>query len=383
MEHARFPHSHTSHLPLAPHAVRRDNLEEAQWLMRPKLLVALFTATIALSVLLLVHHASPLPSHEAQSTDLDPSLKPAELNPQLAPGEIAPVNQLPPRRAPPDPLSRAALRAATNRLEQLAQLRDKFDVLAAGDPTSALRAAKQVPDGTQRETALLALVTEWTRGDLRPPRERARAIDLYGVEAGLGMELSNDPQLALLWADELTEGAGRAALLRQTAIALTASDPAAAFALSEQLPDNDRQGFGDSVFAGWAEKDTAAALQWADQLTDPAERDAAVRAIRTVAPVGIGAALRVENGYAVINELLPGTPAEASGKLHAGDRIVALAQGDNGFVDARGAPLKDIVDMIRGTPGSVLQLQVLPADAPAGSAPQIIALTRDQLKFKR
>jgi carboxyl-terminal processing protease len=62
---------------------------------------------------------------------------------------------------------------------------------------------------------------------------------------------------------------------------------------------------------------------------------------------------------------------------------VALAQGDNAFVDARGAPLKDIVDMIRGTPGSVLQLQVLPADAPAGSAPQIVAITRDQLKFKR
>jgi hypothetical protein len=52
--------------------------------------------------------------------------------------------------------------------------------------------------------------------------------------------------------------------------------------------------------------DTAAALQWADQLADPVERDSAIKAIRSVAPVGIGTALNVEDGYAVIKQVLTG-----------------------------------------------------------------------------
>ena len=181
----------------------------------------------------------------------------------------------------------------------------------------------------------------------------------------------------------MTDGAGRAALLQKAAVAMTDSNPAAAFALAQQLPEADRANFSDAVFAGWAETDTAAALQWANQLTDPAAHDAALRAIRSAAPVGIGTEIRMEDGYALINQLIPGTPAELSGQLHAGDRILALAQGDNAFVDVRGAALKDIVDLIRGAPGSVVQLQVLSANAPPGSSPQFVSITRDQLIFKR
>src|SRR5436190_3718849 len=39
----------------------------------------------------------------------------------------------------------------TNKLERLAQVREQFHNLAAGDPTSAMRAAKELP-GTERET---------------------------------------------------------------------------------------------------------------------------------------------------------------------------------------------------------------------------------------
>ncbi len=255
-------------------------------------------------------------------------------------------------------------------------------MLAHGDATTALRAAKQVTDETERETALLTLVTEWTRGELGPPRRRAAAIDQYGIEAGLGMELAKNPELAVLWANELTEGAGRTAVLQQTAISMLGSDPAAAFAMSEQLPEADRRKFFDSVFAGWAEEDTGAAMQWAEQLSD-ADRDAAIRAIRTVAPVGIGAALSIQDGYPVINGLLPGTPAELSGQLHVGDRVLGLAQGDNSFVDTHSVSLADVVQMIRGAPNTLVQLQVLPADAPPNSAPRTVSITRDQLKFKR
>src|SRR5262249_15577954 len=119
--------------------------------------------------------------------------------------------------------------------------------------------------------------------------------------------------------------------------------------------------------------------QWAEQIAEPGERQAAVDAIRSVAPVGIGAALRMEDGYPIINELLPGTPAQLSGQIHPGDRIVALAQGNNAFVDAHNLSLQDVVQMVRGTPGSVIQLQLVGPDA----QPRIVAVVRDQVKFKR
>jgi PDZ domain len=281
------------------------------------------------------------------------------------------------------PGSSDPLAGITNKLERLNRIRQSFVALAAGNPTNALRAVKDLTDETERETALLALATQWTQGRLGSARDRARFIAAYGIEAGLGIELADNPELAVLWANELTQGAGRAAILRQTAVSLVNSDPTAAFALGDQLPPDEQRNFLDAVFAGWGGTDTDAALKWADQLQDPAQRDAAIAAIRTMAPVGIGAALSIQDGYAVINQLFPGTPAELSGQIHPGDRIVALAQGDNAFIDARGLPLKDIVDMVRGAPNTTLQLQLLAADAGPGTPPRTVSILRNQLKFKR
>ena len=275
------------------------------------------------------------------------------------------------------------LAGVTNKLERLAKLREMFQTLAAGEPVMAMRAARQLTNSNERETALLTLVTQWTHGELRSPQERAYAIEQYGLEAGLGIELARNPDLAVSWANELTDGPGRTAVLAQTAVEMTGSDPASAFALAEQLPDTERRRFFNSVFAGWAAADTRAAIEWANQLGDPAETDAALRAIRTVAPVGIGAELRMDNGYAVINQVLPGSAAESSGTVHSGDRIVGLAQGDGPFVNAQGLSLQDIVQMIRGAPGTVLRLQVQAADAEANAQPRTVSIVRDQINFKK
>ena len=270
-----------------------------------------------------------------------------------------------------------------NKAERLAQIRETFRALAAGEPKTALRTAKQLTDETERETALLALVTEWKHGELDPPRQRAWAVANFGLEAGLGVELAQYPELAVQWADELTDGQNRAVVLERAALALLGTDPAGALALSEHLAPGDRAQFVDSVLGGWAMKDTDAALQYAQQLPDPTERDAAIKAIQNVAPVGIGAELRVQDGYAIINRLLPGTPAELGGQLQPGDRILAVAQGNNSFVDARGVALADLVQAIRGAPGTLLQLQVLPADAPPDASPRTVAVVRGQIKFKQ
>jgi len=243
--------------------------------------------------------------------------------------------------------------------------------------------AKKLKDATERETALLTLVTEWTQGELSQPQKRARFIAGYGLEAGLGMELTKTPELAVLWANELTDGANRTALLVQTAVANIGSDPTAAFALSDQFAPDERRKFLDAVISGWARNDTEAALQWANQMSVPEERDAALQDIHNVAPIGIGAELSVQNGYPVINGLIPGTPADLSGQLHRGDRIIGLAQGDNSFVDARDMSLQAVVQMIRGAPGTLLQLQVVSADAPPDSIPRTISIIRDQVKYKQ
>ena len=355
--------------------------------MKTKVSFVLILVVAILAVIILVSYPRSQPPHlDTQRAEVPLSLAPADLPRPLPISEAVP----PARPVVPAPTETTIAAApvekpapAANKLERLSQIRETFRALAAGDPTTALRAAKQITDETERETALLTLVTEWTQGELGPPRRRARAIDAYGLEAGLAVEIASKPELAMLWANELTEGPARAAVLQQVAINLVGSEPAAAFALSEQLPEADRRNFFDSLFAGWGGADTDAALKFADQLPDPAERDAAIQAIRTAAPVGIGAVLKVEDGYAVINQLLPGTPAEQSGQIHPGDRIVALAQGDNSFVDAHSLPLEKVVQMVRGAPNTMLQLQVLAADAPPNSVPRTISIFRDQLKFKR
>lgn len=356
--------------------------------MRARVALAVILAAGAVvATMVVLRPQRPTASAKPQQADIAPPATVPEVpRPPRAEARAAPAAPRPlawPR--PQTPLASPmpeSFPATTNKLERLSQIRESFHALAAGDPASALGTAKQITDPTEREAALLTLVTEWTQGNLHAPRDRARAIARFGLEAGLGMELTQNPELAVLWANSLTEPSGRGALLADTALALLNSDPAAAFALADQIPQNGRRDFFDTVFTGWARKDTDAALRWVDQLPDQAERDAALAAVRQVAPVGIGAALAVKDGYPVINDLVPGAPAQLSGQLHAGDRIVALAQGDNSFVDAHSLSLRDIVQMVRGAPGTFLQLQVLAADAPPNSLPRTVALMRDQVKFK-
>ncbi|SPE62502.1 exported hypothetical protein [Verrucomicrobia bacterium] len=341
---------------------------------------ALAVAAVA-STICLLETRTPPPSPEISASAEPPALPSSAKAPESSPAFRPNARQENENRMAPASLEAPA--ATTNRLERLAYIRETFRALAAGDPTNALNAVKNVQEPNEREMALLTLVTEWRHGELSHPNERAFRIDAYGLEAGLGMELAKDPQLALLWADELTTGKSRSALIEEVAKGMVSSDSTAALALGDQLPADERTNFFSAVLAQWAGTDTDAALQWADQLPDPAQQDAAMRAIHSAAPVGIGAALSLKDGYPVINDLVPGTPADLSGQIHRGDRILALAQGDNSFVGTQGLALADIVQMIRGAPGTQLQLQILPGDAPAGAPPQTISVIRDQIRFKR
>src|ERR1043166_3760809 len=98
--------------------------------------------------------------------------------------------------------------------------------------------------------------------------------------------------------------------------------------------------------------------------------------------VGIGAMLRSEDGYAKIESLVPGGPAQTDGRLKVGDRITAVAQGPAEFVDVRDMRLDKVGDMIRGKKGSKVRLLVIPSDATDPSKRKNVDLVRDEIKLK-
>jgi carboxyl-terminal processing protease len=98
--------------------------------------------------------------------------------------------------------------------------------------------------------------------------------------------------------------------------------------------------------------------------------------------VGIGAMLRSEDGYAKIESLVPGGPAQVDGRLKVGDRITAVAQGPADYVDVREMRLDKVVEMIRGKKGSHVRLLVIPSDATDPSRRKNVELVRDEIKLK-
>ncbi len=98
--------------------------------------------------------------------------------------------------------------------------------------------------------------------------------------------------------------------------------------------------------------------------------------------VGIGAMLRSEDGYAKIENLVPGGPAQLDGRLKVGDRITAVAQGQADYVDVREMRLDKVVEMIRGKKGTRVRLLAIPSDATDPSRRKNVELVRDEIKLK-
>ncbi len=98
---------------------------------------------------------------------------------------------------------------------------------------------------------------------------------------------------------------------------------------------------------------------------------------------GIGAVLSSDNDYTVIQQIIPGGPADLSKQLHKDDKIVGVAQGETGeFVDVIGWRLDDVVDLIRGPKDTVLRLEFLPKDAGPEGPHGVVTLIRNKIKLE-
>jgi len=98
--------------------------------------------------------------------------------------------------------------------------------------------------------------------------------------------------------------------------------------------------------------------------------------------VGIGALLKSEDGAATVVRIIPGGPADHDKRLKPGDKIIAVAQGDEPPVDVLHWPLYKTVDHIRGKKGTKVVLTIIPASDPTGSTTRQIDLIRDEVKLE-
>ncbi len=95
---------------------------------------------------------------------------------------------------------------------------------------------------------------------------------------------------------------------------------------------------------------------------------------------GIGATLSIRDSYVTIIELMPGSPAKRSGRLHPGDRIVAVAQSAHEEpVDVIDMSLDKVVQKIRGPKGSEVYLTIMPVGS---ESEQVVRIVRDEIKMK-
>lgn len=95
---------------------------------------------------------------------------------------------------------------------------------------------------------------------------------------------------------------------------------------------------------------------------------------------GIGAALQSMDGETVVKKIIPGGAADKDGRLQVEDKIVGVGQGPEGEVeDVVNMKLKEVVRRIRGDKGTIVRLEIVPAD---GLERSTIDITRDKIELK-
>jgi carboxyl-terminal processing protease len=93
---------------------------------------------------------------------------------------------------------------------------------------------------------------------------------------------------------------------------------------------------------------------------------------------GIGATLREQDHYILVNDLVPGGAAWQQGKLEPSDLIISVAQEGKEPVDVMDMPIGKVVSMIRGPKGTVVVLTVKKADGTL----KTISITRDVVRIE-
>ena len=97
---------------------------------------------------------------------------------------------------------------------------------------------------------------------------------------------------------------------------------------------------------------------------------------------GIGALLGIEDDYTKIISLVPGGPAEKSGKINPEDRITKIRQiGTDNYQDVIGWRIDEVVDLIRGEEGTEVEIEFISFDSSSDST-KLVTLKREEIKLE-
>ena len=97
---------------------------------------------------------------------------------------------------------------------------------------------------------------------------------------------------------------------------------------------------------------------------------------------GIGALLGIEDDYTKIISLVPGGPAEKSGKIYPEDRITKIRQiGTDNYQDVIGWRIDEVVDLIRGKAGTEVEIEFISFDSSSDST-KLVTLKREEIKLE-
>ena len=100
---------------------------------------------------------------------------------------------------------------------------------------------------------------------------------------------------------------------------------------------------------------------------------------------GIGALLTTEDDYPTIVSIVPGGPAEKTGRINPDDKIVKISQVENSNstpVDVVGWRIDEVVQLIRGKAGTKVNLELIPAKTEDFSERKFVTITREEVKLE-
>lgn len=97
---------------------------------------------------------------------------------------------------------------------------------------------------------------------------------------------------------------------------------------------------------------------------------------------GIGAVLQIDDGYTKVVRIITAGPADKQGELKPADRIIAVAQGADEFVDVVDWQLDDVVDLIRGPKDTTVRLKILSSTEIDSTASKLIQIRREKVKLE-
>jgi carboxyl-terminal processing protease len=100
---------------------------------------------------------------------------------------------------------------------------------------------------------------------------------------------------------------------------------------------------------------------------------------------GIGALLTTEGDYPTIVSIVPGGPAEKTGKINPDDKIVKISQVEelnSTPTDVVGWRIDEVVQLIRGKAGTKVELELIPGKTEDLSERKFVTITREEVKLE-